>query len=400
MPAWLGLALLGSNALAALAWLALLLDPAKAWRLQPVAEDEPRPPEPARWPSVTVIIPAHDEEEVIAAALPTVLSQDYPGDWSVVLVDERSTDATAALALAPLDTHAHGSRLTVVRGEPLPAGWVGKVWGLEQAYRATGNPRPDYYLLTDADISHEPASLTTLVAESETANLAMNSRMARLNCDSPAERLLIPAFVLFFNILYPMPRVNESRSTVAACAGGCVLVRAASLEAIGGFQRIRGELIDDINLARAVRETTPRLRLSISRNGVCSLREYSSIGPVWRMIRRTAFTELRHSWLRLAGTVVGILILFSLPMLTILLSVALGAATAAGVSSAAAWHLAAMAGASLLALVLMRIAYGPAVALYGLRSSWAWTLGLAGTLYGAMSADSARQHARGRGHLW
>ena len=400
MPAWLGLALLGASALAALAWLALLLDPAQAWRMRPVAEDEPRPADPPRWPSVAVLIPAHDEEEVIADTVPTLLAQNYRGEWAIVVVDERSTDATAALARAQAHRHPKGTHLTVVSGQALPRGWVGKVWGLEQAYRATQAARPDYYLLTDADISHAPTSLSTLVAESEAADLALNSRMARLHCESFAERLLIPAFVFFFNVLYPMRRVNEPRSAVSACAGGCVLLRAGALATVGGFEPIKGELIDDVNLARVVAQTSPRLRLSISRSDVRSLREYSSIGPLWRMIRRTAFTELRHSWWRLAGTVGGMLILFLLPMLTLPFSVALAGALASGASNVDPWLVAAMGGASLLALVLMHIAYRPAVALFGLGSSWAWTLGVAGSLYGAMTADSARQHVRGRGQVW
>jgi len=349
---------------------------------------------------VQVIIPAHNEESVVGDALPSVLCQDYPGDCAVVLVDERSTDATAVLARSLANAEENAAPLTVVDGEPLPPGWLGKVWGLEQGYREAKLAQPEYYLLTDADIVHEPLSLRRLVAESEDAALALNSRMARLRCESPAERLLIPAFVFFFNLLYPMRRVNDPGSPVAACAGGCVLVRAETLEAIGGLDCIRGEVIDDVNLARAVASKDPRLRLAISRHHVRSVRTYATLGPIWRMIRRTAFDELDYSWLKLAGTIAGLLVLFALPLASVLVSAGLGGAKAAGSTETQAWSLVAMGLAGLTALVLMRVAYGPAVALFELRRRSAWTLSLAGTLYGLVTLDSAWQHLRRRGPSW
>ncbi|MGI9657386.1 MAG: glycosyltransferase, partial [Gaiellaceae bacterium] len=226
MPIWISLCLLAASSAAALLWLGVLVDPARAWQLRPIVEDEPEPPDPDPWPSVRVIIPARDEESIVGQALPTVLAQDYPGDWAVLLVDERSTDSTATLARALASANTNRAPLSVLSGEALPPGWVGKVWGLEQGFREARVTRPDYYLFTDADILHEPTSIRRLTAESEQAQLALNSRMARLRCDSVAERLLIPAFVFFFNLLYPMRRVNDPGSPVAACAGGCVLVRA------------------------------------------------------------------------------------------------------------------------------------------------------------------------------
>ena len=169
-----------------------------------------------------------------------------------------------------------------------------------------------------------------LVAESDADELALNSRMARLHCESLAERLLIPAFVFFFNLLYPMGRVNDPRSGVAACAGGCVLVRAAALRTIGGFESIRGEVIDDVNLARAIGRADPRLRLAVSRSDVLSIRAYPATGAIWRMVRRTAFDELGYSWLRLAATTAGMCILFLAPLATVLVSAALGACLEAG----------------------------------------------------------------------
>src|SRR5438067_9093426 len=183
---------LAGLALASLAgWLGVLLGTARAWDLRPIAEDEPPPPEPTFWRSVAVLVPARNEAGVLPETLPALRDQDYPGDWTLVVVDDRSTDGTGELAN--------------VAGAELPAGWVGKVWALEQAARAAG--AADYYLLTDADIRHEPGSLRRLVSESDHEGLVLNSRMARLHCDSLSERLLIPPFLLFFNLLYPMRRV-------------------------------------------------------------------------------------------------------------------------------------------------------------------------------------------------
>ncbi len=400
MPGWLALALLAGGAVGALAWLAVLIDPARAWRLRPVAEEEPEAPAPAHWPHVRVIIPARNEASVLREALPTVMAQDYPGDWGVVFVDERSTDATAAVAAHVSTESSAASHFQLVSGEAVPAGWVGKVWGLEQGHRVARPAAPDYYLLTDADIAHAAESLRKLVAEAEGLGLALNSRMARLRCESWAERLLIPAFVFFFNLLYPMRRVNDPASGVAACAGGCVLLRASALDTIGGFERIRGELIDDVNLARAVKLEGGRIRLAVSRADVRSLRRYATVGPIWRMVRRTAFDELGYSWLRLAGTVAGMLLLFALAPLLVLAAAALGGATAAGALSVAPWQLASIGVVGAVALMLMRAAYRPATTLFELGSAWAWTLSAAGTIYGLITLDSAWQHLRGRRRAW
>jgi hopene-associated glycosyltransferase HpnB len=362
---------LAGLALASLAgWLGVLLGTARAWDLQPIAEEEPPPPEPARWPSVAVLVPARNEAAVLPQTLPALLAQDYPGAWHLVLVDDRSTDGTAAVA------RAFGARH--VPGTELPDGWVGKVWALEQARCEAGEA--DYYLLTDADIRHSPSSLRRLVAESEAGGLALDSRMARLRCATWPERLLIPPFLLFFELLYPMRRVNDPRSRVAAAAGGCVLLRRDALERIGGFAAIRDRVIDDVGLARAVKRLGAPIRLSISRTDVASLRAHAFAG-VWRMVRRTAFTQLRHSWLLLGLTVAVIVLLFAVPPIGVVLG-ALWASPVALVASAVAWG-------------AMTAVYFRTVRYFGLPATLALTLPLAGCLYGAMTLDSAARQQRG-----
>ncbi|MBO0706347.1 MAG: glycosyltransferase, partial [Candidatus Dormibacteraeota bacterium] len=214
------LAVVGAASLAA--WLAIGLRPSRFWDLQPVAETDPQPPAPERWPSVCVLVPAHDEALELPRTLPSLLAQDYPGEWRAVVVDDRSQDGTAEIARGLAN-----ERVTVVSGEPLPEDWAGKVWALEQGAACAGDAL--YLFLTDADIWHAPNVLRLLVAQSESGGLALNSRMARLRNRSAAERLLVPPFVWFFNLLYPMRLVAAGKRPAAA--GGCVLLRASALEA-------------------------------------------------------------------------------------------------------------------------------------------------------------------------
>jgi hopene-associated glycosyltransferase HpnB len=424
---WLILSLLGT--VSVLIWLAILLHPARPWDARPVGDDAPEPPAPAAWPAVAILVPARNEAESLPKTLPALLAQEYPGPFHVVLVDDRSNDGTADVARRAAEQHGAGARLQVVAGAPLPEGWAGKVWALEQGARECGvrsaecgvgsaergvadAPRPaavtpdsaprtpHYLLLTDADILHAPDSLRRLVAESEAAGLALNSRMARLRCESSAERLLIPPFVFFFNLLYPMRRANDPRHKLAAAAGGCVLLASEALARVGGFAAIKGEIIDDVNLARRIKTAGGALRLALSRRAVASLRVYETLGEVWRMVRRSAFTELRHSYLRLAAALLGLVLTFVTP--PVLLAVGL-AALALGLAGAAEIPLVwagAIAFKGCLAWALMTAAFRPMVSFYELRSVWAWTLPLSGMLYGAMTLDSALRHARGAGGKW
>ena len=259
------------------------------------------------------------------------------------------------------------------------------------AARALGAGEVDYLLLTDADIVHTPGSLRRLVAESEASALALNSRMARLHTASRAERLLVPPFLFFFNLLYPMRLVNGPGRTAAA-AGGCILLRRNALAAIGGFAAIRGEIIDDVNLAKAVKAPGRRIRLCTSRGDVTSTREYRTVRALWRTVRRTAYDELRYSPLLLLGTVAGLALLFVVPPASILLATAWPQAAGPwraglGLGGALAW-------------AAMALVFLPTVRFFGLSPPWALTLPLAGALYAGMTIDSAARHLLGRGGRW
>ena len=394
------------GALVLLIWVSIALHPARPWDFRPAGEDSVSSPEPYQWPSVQVLIPARNEAAILLETLPSLLHQDYPGPFSVSVIDDRSQDQTASAAAAIAEQCKTRDRLRVVSGATLPSGWVGKVWALQQGAVACGFEQdsneglPDYLLLTDADIWHAPDSLRCLVTESEAEQLALNSRMARLRCASFAERLLIPPFVFFFILLYPLRWVNDPRKKTAASAGGCVLLSSQALIRIGGFRALRDQLIDDVTLGRLVKGVGLTIRLSLSRTDVKSLRIYDTVDSIWSMVRRTAFTQLKYSWLRLIGTVVGMAVAFSLPPLFFLCGLVffgLHLIVDIGVSAQLALLLMLEGG---IAWGLMTTVYLPGVRFFDLRRVWGFSLPLAAILYEAMTLDSAFRHLRKKRVDW
>jgi len=349
---------------------------------QITARARPNADAPRSWPAVAAVIPARDEADVIAESLGSLLRQDYPGPFRIVLVDDQSRDTTAEVARACAARHGAADRLTVVAGRKLPAGWSGKLFAMKQGIdhvESLQNPAA-YLLLTDADIAYAPDALTTLVARAEAGNLVLTSLMAKLRCESLAERALIPAFIFFFQMLYPFSWVNRPRFTAAAAAGGCMLVRRDALAAIGGIEKIRGALIDDCALGRELKAVGP-IWLSLTRRAR-SLRAYPRISDVRRMVSRSAYDQLRYSPALLIGTVAGMALTFlGPPLLAVLGS---GLAQALGL---AAWG-------------LMAIAFQPILRFYAVSPLWGAALPAIAAFYLAFTLDSAYQHRRGRGGLW
>jgi hopene-associated glycosyltransferase HpnB len=346
-----------------------------------------RAPAPARWPSVVAVVPARDEAEVLPATLRSLLDQDYAGPFRIVLVDDESSDGTATIAQELAREHANGARLFVAKTPPRPPGWVGKMWAVETGVReATGaGLAPELWLFTDADVVHGPDDLRRLVAKAEAESLDLVSQMVLLHDGGGLGRLLVPAFVYFFQKLYPFPRVNDPRARTAAAAGGCALVRRTALERAGGIFALRGEVIDDCALGRNVKRSGGRIWLGLSERER-SIRPYRGVGDVWNMVARSAFTQLHHSTTLLAGTVVGLALLYLLPPLAALALPLHGDALAASLG-AAAW-------------LLQAASFTPTLALYG-RSRWlGLALPLAGLLYAGMTIDSARRHWRRQGAVW
>jgi hopene-associated glycosyltransferase HpnB len=367
-------------------WLYLLCGRDSFWRARPRIEAE-APPSPAAWPEVVAIVPARDEAAHVEEALCSLLAQDYPGELAVVLVDDHSVDATAAIARRLAAGHARP--LEVIGARTLPPGWTGKLWAIDEGLRHAAQVRPNaaYVLLTDADIVHSPESLARLVAKAEAERLDLASLMVRLHCETSWERLLIPPFVFFFLKLCPFAAVNDPQRATAAAAGGCMLARRRALEAAGGIEAIRGELIDDVALARALKHRPGggRIWLGLAET-TASLRRYDRLGAIWAMVARSADTQLCHSLARLAGTLLGMGVAYLVPPLGLLTGIVQGDQMLSALSLAA-W-------------IAMAVAYRPTATLYRLATPWLLSLPLAAALYIAMTVDSAIQYRRGTGGRW
>jgi hopene-associated glycosyltransferase HpnB len=354
-------------------WLYLLAARGMFWMMQE-RDDRDEPPMPATWPSVVAIVPARNEADVIAKTMASLLVQDYRGQFRVVLIDDQSDDGTAEAARHALGTE----RMTVVSGAPRPAGWTGKLWAVKQGIRAAG--APDYFWLTDADIAHSPDNLSRLVARAETNRLVLTSLMAKLHCMSWSERYLIPAFVFFFAMLYPFRWVNDPKNKTAAAAGGCMLVKREALERAGNIDAIRSEIIDDCALARVLKGEGP-IWLGLTERAT-SVRPYRGMADIRSMIARSAFAQLGYSVLALAGTVVGMIVVFAAAPLFALV----------GHDSAQA--------SGILAWAAMALAFQPILNFYRLSPLWGLALPLIGAVYAIFTLDSALQHWRGRGGMW
>jgi hopene-associated glycosyltransferase HpnB len=356
-------------------WTYLLFARGDFWRMGE-RDDRNEPAPPTQWPRVAAVVPARNEADVIARSLGSLAAQDYPGDFRVILVDDNSEDGTAEAA------SGLGERVEILKGAPLPPGWTGKLWAMKQgaAHAARLAPAPDYILFTDADIAHTPENLAHLVARAEANDLVLTSLMARLTVETAAERMLIPAFVFFFAMLYPFSWANDPRRSLAAAAGGCMLARRDALELAGGVDAIRGEIIDDCALARLMKRQGP-IWLGLTQRAQ-SLRPYQSANAVGRMVARSAYAQLGFSPWLLAATVAGMIIVYVTP--PALAVFAHGPAMGLGF---AAW-------------VMMIIAFQPILRFYRRPAVWGLNLPLIGAIYTAFTLQSAWDVWRGRGGMW
>ena len=386
----LGLAI--ACAVSAAAWIYLVAAHGGYWLTsQRLPVGRPQAARTGRWPAVTAVVPARNEADMLPVTLPALLGQDYPGEFRVVLVDDRSDDGTGGIADAiGAKSAADGAApLTVLTGQSRPDGWAGKVWAMAQGVAAATAEAPEYLLFTDADIAWAPGALRDLVAAAEGDDRAVVSQMALLRAETAWERVIVPAFVYFFAQLYPFRLVNSPRSRTAAGAGGCMLVAAAALEKAGGLERIRGALIDDVALATLLKRDGNRCWLGLTTD-VRSARPYPRLAALWHMIARSAYTQLRYSPVLLAGTIVGLLLLYAAPpagVIAWLASLGGAAATAAGIAGLTGW-------------ALMTVSFLPMLRLYRLSPLRAPALPLIALLYAAMTADSARRHYAGRAVSW
>ncbi|MFD0684299.1 glycosyltransferase [Actinomadura fibrosa] len=395
-------------ALIALAvWAYLAVGHGGFWR---TADRLRRGADPRAWPDVAAVVPARDEAAILPETLPTLLAQEYPGRFEVILVDDDSTDGTSEVAgrlaaEAEADAGEAGrATFRAVRVTGREDGWAGKVRAMAEGVRAAGEV--EFLLFTDADIAYRPGTVTRLVrAATPAANatapaaattgedgLDLVSRMAMLSTRTRWERALVPAFVYFFAQLYPFRRVGEDGARTAAAAGGCMLVRRSALARAGGLAAIRGALIDDVALGRLVKRGGGRCRLDLGRE-VASVRPYPRLADLWAMVARSAYHQLRYSPVLLAGTVLGLLLVYVVPPVAAVVGV-----TELMLSGGARAATAAAAGGT--AWTIMAATYAPTLRLYRLSPLRAPLLPLVALLYTGMTVDSARRHRAGRGGAW
>jgi hopene-associated glycosyltransferase HpnB len=340
----------------------------------------------SKWPSVAAVVPARNEAETIGRVVSDLAKQDYPGQFSVVIVDDHSEDATASIARQIAEESGAHERVRIVSASALPAGWTGKLWALNEGVAnllelGSATEAPTFYWFTDADVAHGPDMLQRLVVRAEQEKLDLASLMVLLQARTLPERALIPAFLYFFLMLYPPGWIADEELGTAGAAGGCILLKREALERIGGLAAIRGEVIDDCALAKAVKASGGKVWMGLTRKSE-SLRTYGTFDEIRDLIARTAFTQLRYSTLRLVGTLAGMFLTYVAPVA--LLFAHDSTARTLGV---VAW-------------LLMTLSFLPTVRFYRLSAIWAPLLPLTAVFYTYATWLSAARYWMGKGGQW
>ena len=362
-------------------WIVLTFFRGAFWQLSRF-DDDVAPPVPLpSWPRVVAVLPARNEAETIGRTVESLLTQDYPGEFRIVVVDDHSGDETAALAQRAAEARGAASHVTILQAAPLQPGWTGKLWALQQGVEEAASLSPEYFWFTDADIVHAPDTLRRLVSKAVNHHLDLASLMVLLQAKTFPERLLIPPFLYFFLKLYPPRWIADLRARTAGAAGGCILLRRSALERIGGISSIRHEVIDDCSLAREVKRTGGAIWMGLTRKSV-SLRAYGTFAEIRDLIARAAFTQLEYSLLLLLGTIVGMILTYLVPV-----ALAFHAQPIVWRMSLAAW-------------ALMTITYLPTIRFYRLSPLWAPVLPVAAAFYSYATCLSAMRYWLGHGGQW
>jgi hopene-associated glycosyltransferase HpnB len=362
-------------------WIVLFFVWGNFWQIWEFDSDRAQLPAPPQWARVTAVVPARNEAASIQAVISAVAAQDYAGEFSVVVVDDHSDDGTTEIAYRAATAAKAASRIRIISAPELASGWTGKLWALNAGVKESAAVAPEFYWFTDADIVHAPDILRRLVSHAEADKLDLTSLMVLLRAETFAERLLIPAFLYFFLMLYPPKWIAKRNAKTAGAAGGCVLLRRSALELAGGLAAIRSKVIDDCALARVVKRSGGAVWMGLTRASK-SLRSYESFSEIRDMIARTAFTQLRYSTILLTATFVAMILTFVLPP-TLTFSANLHV-----------WPFA------LATWCLMTASFLPTVTFYRLRPIWAPLLPLAALFYTYATCLSAVRYWLGRGGQW
>ena len=364
-----------------LIWVVLTFLRGSFWQLLAFDDDIAKQESLERWPRVVTIVPARDEAGTIARTVESLVKQEYPSELRVVVVDDHSEDGTGALAREAAARAGASERVLILQGAALESGWTGKLLAMQQGVESSAAQKAEYFWFTDADIEHAPDTLRSVVQRAEKQNLDLVSLMVLAQVNSLPERLLIPPFLYFFLKLYPPNWTASRRWKTAGAAGGCILLKRAALERIGGLAAIRNEVIDDCTLARAVKRTGGGVWMGLTRKSV-SRRTYSSFAEIRDLIARTAFTQLGYSGLLLAGTLLGMAVTYFLPVIFTFSA------------QPVVWRL------GLAAWALMAVTYLPTVRFYRMSPLWAATLPVAAVFYTYATWLSAVRYWLGRGGQW
>jgi hopene-associated glycosyltransferase HpnB len=364
-----------------LMWVVLFFTWGNFWQIWEFDFDRAQFPAPPRWPRVIAVVPARNEAASIGAVARALIAQDYPGEFSVLVVDDHSDDDSATIARCAASGAGAASRVHVIPAPELISGWTGKLWALNAGINESDVAAPDFFWFTDADVLHPPEVLRRLVSQAELNRLDLASLMVLLRAETFAERFLIPSFLYFFLMLYPPRWIAQGHAKTAGAAGGCVLLRRTALERISGLAAIRSELIDDCALARAVKQSGGTVWMGLTRTSK-SLRAYTNFVEIRDMIARTAFTQLRYSALLLSGTMAAMIVTFVLPLVLIFSS------------NVHVWPFA------LAAWCLMTASFLPSVTFYRLPPLWAPLLPLAAIFYTYATCLSALRYWLGHGGQW
>ncbi|MGB7280659.1 MAG: glycosyltransferase [Candidatus Acidiferrum sp.] len=362
-------------------WLHLFFGRGWFWRVYKFNADGAPIAPPAVWPRIVAVVPARNEAETIGETVASLAKQEYPGPFSIVIVDDHSEDETSAIAIRVAEWQAAQGQVQIVAAAALPEGWTGKLWALNNGVNCAQPDQPAFFWFTDADITHAPGTLRRLVSFADRDKLDLASLMVLLQAKTLPERALIPAFLYFFLMLYPPRWIADEDLSRAGAAGGCILLRREALERIGGLASIRSEVIDDCALAGAIKRTGGRVWMGLTRKSA-SLRAYKTFAEIRDLIARTAFTQLRYSALLLVGTLTGMFLTYVAPI--ILLFAHNPTARVLGAT----------------AFLLMTFSFLSTVRFYRLSVLWAPLLPLTALFYAYATCLSAVRYWFGKGGSW
>jgi hopene-associated glycosyltransferase HpnB len=385
-------------------WLHLFFGRGWFWRVRKLDADASAEEPVSEWPSVVAVVPARNEAETIGRVVTSLIKQDYPGQLALIVVDDHSEDATAAITRQVAEARGASRRLSIVSAPALAAGWTGKLSALDagvsqvevsqgppssnngsdtsdSAAASSADQAPSFYWFTDADVVHAPDTLRRLVLRAERDKLDLASLMVLLQAQTLPERALIPAFLYFFLMLYPPQWIADEELSTAGAAGGCILLKQEALARIGGLAAIKGEVIDDCALAKAVKASGGTVWMGLTRKST-SLRAYKTFGEIRDLIARTAFTQLRYSSLLLSGTLAGMFLTYVAPLVLLF-----AYDSKARILGFASW-------------LLMSLSFLPTVRFYRLSPFWAPLLPLAAMFYTYATWLSAVRYWMGKGGQW